>query len=510
MLRLCTTAFALCAALVGEAHAALAITYGQTTNLRCSGGVCVATAPDATFGIKEIQKRLAYGDLTVVADDLAGDIVVDAPFHWASAHDLELFAAHDIRIDKTIDVAGPGGVTLTSNDGRTDGTLSFGPGGNVHFWATTNALTINYAPYALVNSLPALIGAIAAHPSNNYALAADWDADAHGTYLSVPVPTLFHGAFDGLGHAIEHLRVRPDSAGNGFAGLFYSVAKEGSVAHLKLTAARFWGRYGKTVGGIAVLNQGLLTGNSVQGTFSAIQSNMGGVVGSNSGTVLDCHAQVQMSSTNGGGLGGIAANNLAGAMIDRSSSKGALSGSGLAFVGGLAAANAGTISRSWSSANATTGNGTNHSASAAGGLVGINADRSASVSIVNSHATGDAAAGSDALAGGLTGASRFDGTISAVYATGAVSGGARSFVGGMTGEYDSEGLSFASSYWDLDTSGVSNPAHGAGNIDSAPGITGLSDAALKAALPSGFDPAVWGRDPGINGGLPYLLSNLPN
>ena len=505
MLRFCAAALALCAAFAGEAHAALAITYGRTTNLRCSGGVCTATAPDATFGIKDIQKRLAYGNLTVVADSLAADIVVAAPFHWASAHSLELFAAHDIRIDKTVDVAGTGGVMLTSNDGRTDGTLSFGPDGNVHFWATTNALTINYAPYALVNSLPALIGAVAAHPANRYALANDWDAAAHGTYASVPITPSFGGAFDGLGHAIKHFRVRP--ANGKPAGLFALVNAQGSVSNLKLPAMRLWARYGANAGAIAVQNQGLLAGDTVQGVVSGSGSTVGGIAGLNTGTVLDCHADLQVT-INGGQIGGVVGGNLTGGLIDRSSAKGALSGTNAVIAGGLAANNAATISRSWSSASVAIGNATGHSEPAAGGLVGDNWDQHAGATIVNSYATGSATGGVNTRVGGLTGSARYNGTISAVYSTGAVGGS--TLVGGLTGELDSEGLSFASSYWNLDTSGVSNPARGAGNVANAPGITGLTDAALKSALPSGFDPSVWGQDAGINGGLPYLLRNLPN
>ncbi len=42
-----------------------------------------------------------------------------------------------------------------------------------------------------------------------------------------------------------------------------------------------------------------------------------------------------------------------------------------------------------------------------------------------------------------------------------------------------------------------------------PGITGLTDAQLKSALPAGFDPNVWGQNPNINNGWPYLLANPP-
>jgi len=37
----------------------------------------------------------------------------------------------------------------------------------------------------------------------------------------------------------------------------------------------------------------------------------------------------------------------------------------------------------------------------------------------------------------------------------------------------------------------------------------LTDAQLKAQLPDGFDPKIWGQSPTINNGYPYLLANPP-
>jgi hypothetical protein len=64
-------------------------------------------------------------------------------------------------------------------------------------------------------------------------------------------------------------------------------------------------------------------------------------------------------------------------------------------------------------------------------------------------------------------------------------------------------------YWDLDTSGISDPGQGAGNKSNDPGITGLTDPQLKNALPAGFDPKIWGQEAAINNGYPYLLANPP-
>lgn len=79
--------------------------------------------------------------------------------------------------------------------------------------------------------------------------------------------------------------------------------------------------------------------------------------------------------------------------------------------------------------------------------------------------------------------------------------------GGVVG-YVEDNPTFLNTYWDLKT-GVHNPHAGAGSIRDLPGIVGLTDAQMKSGLPTGFDPAVWGHNPNINNGYPYLLSNPP-
>jgi len=81
--------------------------------------------------------------------------------------------------------------------------------------------------------------------------------------------------------------------------------------------------------------------------------------------------------------------------------------------------------------------------------------------------------------------------------------------GGLIGDDLKSSGSNQDTYWDLDTSGISNPHQGAGFPPDDPGITGLTDAQLKSSLPTGFDPKIWGQDPNINNGYPYLLANPP-
>ena len=108
--------------------------------------------------------------------------------------------------------------------------------------------------------------------------------------------------------------------------------------------------------------------------------------------------------------------------------------------------------------------------------------------------------------GGLIGS--HGGTLASSYSSGAVSGDAGALLGGVIGT-DVSTQANASAYWDLNRSGISNPAQGAGNVANDPGLTGLTHAQMKSGLPAGFDPAVWGQNAAINNDYPYLLANPP-
>jgi hypothetical protein len=157
---------------------------------------------------------------------------------------------------------------------------------------------------------------------------------------------------------------------------------------------------------------------------------------------------------------------------------------------GLAEWDFGNITGSWSSAHAI--------GPTSGGLVG---QADGSFTLADNYASGAVSSGGG-LIGKNTGSGGAGNGIQRSYARGRVSGG------GVTGNDDGTGV-YTNVYWDMDTSHVRNPAQGVYNIPNEPGITGLSDAQLKSALPAGFDPAVWGLDPAINDGYPYLIANPP-
>ena len=217
---------------------------------------------------------------------------------------------------------------------------------------------------------------------------------------------------------------------------------------------------------------------------------MGALVGELSGAkVLNSYATGQVSGS--GIVGGLVGYNES-AIIRNSYANVAVSGNGV--VGGLVGKNErgctdclGTIEVSYAIGIVSGGDDTE-----AGGLVGQNHGGI----ISDSYAMGAAGGGNNAFVGGLLGNNndwseqRTDAEISASFATGAVTGGSGAMVGGLIGQ-DLAKKSITDSYWDLDTSDISDPSQGAGNIANDPGITGLTTEQFLSGLPKGFHKDIW-------------------
>ena len=165
----------------------------------------------------------------------------------------------------------------------------------------------------------------------------------------------------------------------------------------------------------------------------------------------------------------------------------------------------GSIVMSYAAGNVSGGDG-----ASVGGLVGENGGGA----ISNSYAAGTSQGGNGAFAGGLVGANedrpQDDAipTISESYSTGRVAGGSESIVGGLIGS-DTADAQNSDDYWDLDTSGISDPAQGAGNVANDPGITGLTTEQFISGLPAGFSTSIWKEKAKIDGGFPYLIADPP-
>lgn len=444
------------------AHAALNISTYPTQNVTCSGGVCTATAAAALLNASDLAHMLADGNVTVATGSLATDIDLKKALTWTGRAKRTLDARHSVILDKPITVVSNGALTVITNDGSSGGDLYFFGLGSVTFLDISSSLVINGQTFTLAADLPSLAADMATNTGGEFALAADYDA-AGQVFKRATIP-YFQGAFEGLGHTIRRLKIRGGKSQ--WTGMFAQIGSGAIVRDINLRQADV--RSGKSVyvGGLAGQNAGTIVDASIGGTVrnDADNSLVGGLVGDNEGSVV------------------------------RSSSNAAVTGPGqYSGAGGLVGDNRNIIDQSFST-GPVSGN------LIAGGLTAFSV-----ANVTDSYATGSVVAKS--LAGGLSASIDDEGAPHAIssYATGLL---AAAYLGGFVG-MDGTGGQRSLAYWDLDTSGVNDPSQGAGDFKNDPGITGLTDVQLKSALPPGFNPAIWGQNPTINNGYPYLLANPP-
>jgi len=474
------------AAALAPARAEVTISSKPSQNMNCVSGVCTPTAKDAILNANDLTTMLASGNVEVNTGSGAlakkiEDIVVSDGFSWASSNSLTLDAYRSIVVDKAVSDAGSGAVALTTDDGGSLGTLSFGPKGSLSFLSPSNSLTVNGNVYTLANSVPSLAADIAANPSGFYALSASYDAKQDGAYSASPVATTFAGNFNGLGNSVSHLSIRTKARSVNL-GLFADVGSTGRVSSIRVTSATILASVDSYVGIIAGINSGTVFNSTAAGSIKAgsgkIISIVGGLVGYNEGVIDETSASVMVN------VGGN-------------------SSQYLTYAGGLNGANIGTISASYATGGAIASNGIGRADS--GGLIGYS-----NGTVDNCYATGAANIGTSTGAGGLIGFSGY--TVTSSYSTG-VPTGSGGAVGGSMGfdvsGSDEEGGVVSNVYWDTTTSGITNLSQGAGNIANDPGITGETSVQLQAGLPAGFDPTIWAENPAINNGLPYLIANPP-
>ena len=469
------------------ANAALAdvvISNKPTSNMSCDAGVCTATAKKAVLNVGDLRTMLGSGDVTVKTGTVAKDIAIAQPLTWTSTSRLTLDAQQSVIVNKQVTVMGQGWLTVTTNDAGNNGRSAKGKKndgefvivperGSVQLWDSTSSLIIDGQSYTLVYDIKTLAADTAANPSGFYALAKAYDASVDGTYSTPPIVGV-SGIVEGLGNEILSLAIH--TTGGISASFIKAVLSNGAIRHLGILNATISSAPSSGQAVMARNNLGRIISCWVSGkmTFSSA-ADAGGLVSENDGLIARSHANVRLIGFHSKDVGG-----LVGFQSDTGEivSSYALHSVALRFsdsanVGGLVGTSAGVIRDSFARNRVVAGR--DDDGSAYGGLVGEN---EAGAQITTSYAAGPMTFKTAVQAGGLIG---FDGSAA----------------GNMK-----------DSYWDLDM-GISDPSRGAGNIPNDPGITGLTDAQLKAGLPAGFDPEIWGSDPNINNGYPYLCANAP-
>jgi hypothetical protein len=489
------------------AQADLSISNKPTRNMSCVSGVCTATAKGANLNVTNLTNMLAAGDTTVKFGGGALAIQVIDSFSWTSTNRLILDANTSVGFHSPVSVAGSGALTLTYNDGGTDGDLKFFGKGKVDFSDLNSNLTINGNSYTLVGNIQTLASDIAVNPSGYYALANNYDAVADGHYVHPPIAGAFGGILEGLNNKIENLTVHAiDEAEN--AGLFGRIEfnnapllRDIQLVNVDVSSAQE--------------DAGALAGDAIGALIFRCYSsgkvngyvNVGGLVGFEyGGTIIGSGSSVAVRETGGRPAGGLVGWARESNTIE-SFAIGPVTGGA---AGGLTGQNTGTIERSYASGTVT---GSTGRYTFAGGLAGLN-DLEGFSEIHDSYATGAVMNHGKYFTGGLVGYSaKWKGDqsptlVATSYSIGQVQGGNSKRVGGFAGEVDGDGVQH--DYWNVTTSGTSQGVgKGCGKEICQANVIGLTDDQLKSALPKGFDPKIWGQAPGINNGYPYLLANPP-
>ncbi|MBR8654105.1 filamentous hemagglutinin N-terminal domain-containing protein [Achromobacter sp. Marseille-Q0513] len=228
------------------------------------------------------------------------------------------------------------------------------------------------------------------------------------------------------------------------------------------------------LGGLVGINRNGMINNSAStaSVTTKQQSNIGGLVGTNSGQIIASTSSGRVSNTSGGNVGGLVGENT-GVILDSSQTVGEVEGSGLASVGGLVGlnGNGGMIDRTTSSSAKVYLAG---STASVGGLVGLNA---AGATISNSEAVGNGVLATNTTGvriGGLVGVNDGDIQQSASRVR-EVKGGGGASAGGLVGR--NTGNIFASESSTLLTE--------SGNNSHAGGVIGYNEGRLMATVSSG-------------------------
>lgn len=517
----------------------------QAARLRIAGGPTVKAnvwnitlpayvidAVDAQMLQANLNGGTSIGIRTTGAGGATGDVHIEFGIHWSGAASLTVDAYHSLTIDeisKLINV-GTGSLTLRAdsqaidnggsivNNGVIDWSGSLGtvstyydmngtyvPGAmfsNAYWYSPLNSgLVTQISAYKLVNNLSDLNN-VRTDLNSNYALGRDIDAGGLQGNLFTPIggnDAPFLGQFDGQGHTIDSLTVR-ETNGNA-TGLFRILGAGSVVRDLNVngTVAVSGGPSGQWeeagilagssnatilrvntsgsvddynpgndswVGGLVGTNLGTIENSSSSASVTA--GVAGGLVGVNYGPIDQSHASGEVQGVGTGpldGPGGLVSQNLGGAITLSYATglvRNACYGDTCTGAAGLVYENyAGAIVQSFSTGTVDATGCTPDSCGVGAGLVWKN-DKEAT--ITQSYATGSVlasgCANSVVCGGGSALVGYNQGTINQSFATGQVSGGVVASPSGP--KVLSYGIAFSNTgvigndvYWDKDTTGTS-------------------------------------------------------
>ncbi|WP_211310101.1 beta strand repeat-containing protein, partial [Aquicella lusitana] len=400
-----------------------------------SPNIFTPTGSPATVSASTIASNLNTANVTITTGSTgaeAGNITVSSAITWTSPYTLLLDAASNIIINAGITALNG---TLQLRAGALANTITTGASGTINVknfnllrgtWSQVSTslpsftvsgnFQINSGTMGFANSNAAFIRAANASSVNLGQASNPVElVDIYGLQGAGSTATTL-GYYYALNNNINAAATSNWNSGSGFVPITgYASTFEGNdfiVSNLYINRPStdlvgLFGSSGGTIQNVGVMNADI-TG----------QQYVGGLVGSNSGTITD------------------------------SFSTGTISG--LYFTGGLVGYNSNDIATSYSSADVSAQSG----GAFTGGLVGYSTN--AGSTITDTYATG--AVSGFTNAGGLVGFLDASSAVSNSYSTGAVSGNAGSrggLIGGGSG-------SVTNSFWDTETSGQSTSFGGTG------------------------------------------------
>jgi filamentous hemagglutinin family protein len=355
----------------------LTICSACTTTSASSGSTYSGGTNNSNLLVTDLLAALASSNVIVQTASTGtggnGDIIINTDINWSSNTKLTLSAFRRITSNADIINTGGGSVVLQSdNTGTGNGTVSFAAGKNVTLSGGSGTVKIYYnstsfgtqntiysggtnpTQYMLINNLgtatdsatTASLGALSNNTSlwtKNFALGKDINATATSSWNSGagfnPIGNntiAFSGNFDGQGHFITGLTInRPTTNSTGFFG-----RSTGSIANVSVQGAVT----GKDNTGLLVGdNAGSINSSFVNGRVIGNGSNVGGLVGRNSGSVIDTSSFASVNAASSANVGGLVGNNSN--VINTSFATGMVIGA--SNVGGLIGTNSGTVSNSY-------------------------------------------------------------------------------------------------------------------------------------------------------------------
>lgn len=298
------------------------VTISTGTNSNSSG--FTASGNDSVINVNTLTNALALANVTVStgatgsAGSQAGNITVTAPFSWSSGSTLALNAAGSLAVNSAITVGGSGSLNLNAAGGgvqlnKTIGVtgagavnvtaapltgvsttgLTFALGASIDYGATNNggAFTLNGTSYTLVYSMAnldaidgvnatngAAVTVYGAGANGNYTLATNLDASGI-SYNRQLLNFTFGGKLDGLGHTVSNMAIGGGLNNNGFI-----AALSGTLSNFGMVGGSAFGNLitGTLVG---TVNGGGVVQTSYSTASLYGSSNVGGLVGSNGGTI---------------------------------------------------------------------------------------------------------------------------------------------------------------------------------------------------------------------------------